>query len=220
LTVRNRKPVKRGPGRPRSASAIAHDRILDAVFELLQTQSIRDLQIQEVCRKAGVSKPTIYKWWPTKAAMVMAMFEQRMVRRLPPIEVLSAEKLIRVAVPGLIRLFNGPFGKVAAEMIAAGQSEPAVLREFRDRYVLKRRKVAVKALEDAYASGEMTRSVDPELLLDLIFGPIYFRLLVKHQPLDHAFGKDLLDYVLRRAVTVNVAGDHDAPSIRRVTKRN
>jgi AcrR family transcriptional regulator len=211
--------VKRRPGRPRSASAIAHDRILDVVFELLQTRSIRDLQIQEVCRNAGVSKPTIYKWWPTKAAMVMAMFEQRMVRRLPPIEILSAEKLIRAAVPGLIRLFNGPFGKIAAEMIAAGQSEPAVLREFRDRYVLKRRMVAVKALEDAYASGEMKRSVDPELLLDLIFGPIYFRLLVKHQPLDQAFGKNLLDYVLRRAVTINVAGDYDALSIRGVTKR-
>jgi AcrR family transcriptional regulator len=198
VTVGHRKPVKRKPGRPRSESAIAHDRILDAVFELLQTQSVRDLQIQEVCRKAGVSKPTIYKWWPTKAAMVMAMFEQRMVRRLPPIGSLRAEQLIRVAVPGLIQLFNGPFGKVAAEMIAAGQSEPAVLREFRDRYVLKRREVAVKSIEEAYASGEMKRSVDPELLLDLIFGPIYFRLLVKHQPLDQAFGRELLDYVLGR----------------------
>jgi len=198
VTVGNQKAVKRKPGRPRSASAIAHDRILDAVFELLQTHSVRELQIQEVCRKAGISKPTIYKWWHTKAAMVMAMFEQRMVRRLPPIESLSAEQLIRVAVPGLIRLFNGRFGKVAAEMIAAGQSEPAVLREFRDRYVLKRRKVAVKALEEAHASGEMNRSVDPELLLDLIFGPIYFRLLVKHQPLNQAFGKDLLDFVLRK----------------------
>ena len=113
-----------------------------------------------------------------------------------------------------------PFGKVAAEMIAAGQSEPAVLREFRDRYVLKRRKVAVKALEDAFSSGEMKRSVDPELLLDLIFGPIYFRLLVKHQPLDQAFGKNLLDYVLRRAVTIDGTGDHNVISIRRVTKRN
>jgi AcrR family transcriptional regulator len=196
MFVRNRKPVKRLPGRPRSAAAIAHDRILDAVFELLQTQSVRDLQIKEVCRTAGVSKPTIYKWWPTKAAMVMAMFEQRMVRRLPPIQSLSADQLIRAAVPGLIRLLNGPFGKVAAEMITEGQSEPAVLREFRDRYVLKRRKVSVKALEDAISSGKISRSVDPEILLDLIFGPIYYRLLVKHQPLDQAFGRALVDYVL------------------------
>jgi AcrR family transcriptional regulator len=196
VAVRNRKPVKRKPGRPRNASAIAHDRILDAVFDLLQTHSVRDLQIKDVCRRAGVSRPTIYKWWPTKAAMVMTMFEQRMVRRLPPVESLNAEKLIRVAVPGLIRLFNGPFGKVAAEMIAEGQSEPAVLREFRDRYLLKRRKVSIRALKGAIASGEFKRSVDPELLLDLIFGPIYYRLLVKHQPLNQEFGTALVDYVL------------------------
>jgi len=81
-------------------------------------------------------------------------------------------------------------------MIAEGQSEPAVLREFRDRYLLKRRKVSVRVLKDAIASGEFKRSVDPELLLDLIFGPIYYRLLVKHQPLNQAFGMALVDYVL------------------------
>ena len=194
--VRKRKPAKRKPGRPRNRSAIAHARILDAVFELLQTKTVRDLQIQEVCRKAGVSKPTIYKWWPSKAAMVMEMFEERMVSRLPDIERLSGAQLIRVAVPGLIRLFNRPFGRIAAEMIAEGQSEPAVLREFRDRYLLKRRMVAVRAIKDASASGEFKRSVDAELLCDLIFGPIYYRLLVKHQPLDQKFGRSLLDFVL------------------------
>jgi AcrR family transcriptional regulator len=194
--VKKRKPVKRKPGRPRNVSAVAHDRILNAVFELLKTRSVRDLQIQEVCRKAGVSKPTIYKWWPTKAAMVMEMFEQRMVSRLPDLQNLSAEELIRVTVPEIIRLFNGSFGKVAAEMIAEGQSEPAVLREFRNGYLLKRRAVSVKAFENASASGIFRRSVDPELLSDLIFGPIYYRLLVKHQPLNQSFGTALVDYIL------------------------
>jgi len=196
LTVKSRKPAKRKPGRPRNDSAVAHDRILDAVFELLQTRSVRDLQIRKVCRKAGVSKPTIYKWWPTKAALVMAMFELRMVSRLPPIQNLRAVELIRVAVPGLIRLFNGPFGKVAAEMIAEGQSDPAVLREFRNRYLLKRRSVLAKAFKDDLAVGTLKEPVDHELLLDLIFGPIYYRLLMKHQPLDQAFGAALVEYVL------------------------
>jgi len=196
VTVKSRKPARRKPGRPRNDSAVAHDRILDVVFELLQTRSVRDLQIQEVCRKAGVSKPTIYKWWPTKAALVMAMFELRMVSRLPPIQNLRAVELIRVAVPGLIRLFNGPFGKVAAEMIAEGQSDPAVLREFRNRYLLKRRSVLAKAFKDEIAAGTVKGPVDHELLLDLIFGPIYYRLLLKHQPLDQAFGAALVEYVL------------------------
>jgi len=195
-TVSDRNPAKRKPGRPRGVTAVAHDRILDAVFTLLQTRSFRDLTIEEVGRCAGVSKPTIYKWWPTKAAMVMDMFAERMVSRLPDLRPLTATEIIRAAVPGLIRLFNGPFGKLAAELIAAGQSEPDVLREFRDRYMLKRREVLGKALEDAYAAGEFKRAVDAELLSDLIFGPIYYRLLVKHQPLDQQFGAALVDHVL------------------------
>ena len=119
-----------------------------------------------------------------------------MVSRLPPIQNLRAVELIRVAVPGLIRLFNGPFGKVAAEMIAEGQSDPAVLREFRNRYVLKRRAVLAKAFKEELAAGRLKGPVDHDLLLDLIFGPIYYRLLVKHQPLDQAFGTALVEHVL------------------------
>jgi AcrR family transcriptional regulator len=194
--LKKQRTAKRKPGRPKSDTAVAHDKILDVVFTLLKTRSIRKLTIDEVCRRAGVSKPTIYKWWPTKAAMVMEMFEQRMVRRIPDIETCTAEQLIRVAVPRLIQLFNEVFGKVAAEMIAEGQSDAAVLREFRERYMLKRRAISVKMFKEASKSGEFKCSVDPELLSDLIFGPIYYRLLVKHQPLNQEFGTALVEHVL------------------------
>ena len=52
---------------------------MDAVYELLQHKSVRDLTIEEVARRAGVGKPTIYRWWPSKAALVMDMFEERVV---------------------------------------------------------------------------------------------------------------------------------------------
>ena len=81
-------------------------------------------------------------------------------------------------------------------MIAEGQSDPAVLREFRNRYLLKRRSVLAKAFKDDLAAGTLKEPVDHELLLDLIFGPVYYRLLVKHQPLDQAFGAALVEYVL------------------------
>ena len=194
--MKKQRAAKRKPGRPKSDTAVAHDKILDVVFTLLKTRSVRKLTIDEVCRRAGVSKPTIYKWWPTKAAMVMEMFEQRMVRRIPDIETFTAEQLIRVAVPRLIHLFNEGFGKVAAEMIAEGQSDAAVLREFRERYMLKRRAISVKMFKEASKSGEFKCSVDPELLSDLIFGPIYYRLLVKHQPLNQEFGTALVEHVL------------------------
>jgi hypothetical protein len=99
-------------------------------------------------------------------------------------------------IPAIIQLFNEVFGKVAAEMIAEGQSDAAVLREFRERYMLKRRAISVKMFKEASKSGEFKCSVDPELLSDLIFGPIYYRLLVKHQPLSQEFGTALVEHVL------------------------
>ena len=184
--MKKQKAAKRKRGRPKSDTAVVHDKILDVVFTLLKTRSVRKLTVDEVCRRAGVSKPTIYKWWPTKAAMVMDMFEQRMVRRIPDVEVFTAEQLIRVAVPRLIRLFNEVFGKVAAEMIAEGQSDPAVLREFRERYMLKRRAIWSKSSRRHRNPVSSSALSTPSCSL-IHFGPIYYRLLVKHQPVNEEF---------------------------------
>ena len=63
-------------------AAESHAAILDAVYELLQERSVRDLTMEAVAKRAGVGKPTLYKWWPTKAALVLAMFRERIACRL------------------------------------------------------------------------------------------------------------------------------------------
>ena len=60
-------------GRPPSEMAASHDIIMDAVYALLEEKSVRDLTIEAVAKRAGVGKPTLYKWWPTKATLVLAM---------------------------------------------------------------------------------------------------------------------------------------------------
>lgn len=180
-------------GRPRGEAAASHNNILDVVHKILQEKSVRDLTIGEVARRAGVGKPTIYKWWPSKAALVMDMFEERIVVRLAVPGGGTAEHVIRTQVRELIRLFNGFFGKVAAEIIAEGQSDPAILREYRDRYMIKRRAFAYEVIDRAVEAGELKPPVDAELLMDMIYGPIYFRLLVRHGELDQAFGDALVD---------------------------
>ncbi len=172
---------KKRPGRPRSAAAASHDAILGAVYDLLHKKSVRDLTIEEVARRAGVGKPTIYKWWPSKAALVMDMLDARII-----------ESLVRQ----LVRRFNRFPGKVAAEILAEGQSEPSVLQEYRDRYLSKRRACATEVIERAQASGELRKDIDPQVLIDMIFGPIYFRRLVRHQKLDERFGNELVDHIM------------------------
>src|ERR1700683_1998399 len=88
---------------------------------------------------AEVGKPTLYKWWPTKATLVLAMLYERMAPNLEKPTVLTAEESLRLRARRLIDAFNGPFGKIVAGLIAEGQSEPAVFQEFFDRWVSPRR---------------------------------------------------------------------------------
>jgi hypothetical protein len=88
------------------------------------------------------------------------------------------------------------FGKVIAELIAEGQSDPKVLQELYDQHIGARRAHAVVEIEKAKQSGEFSADTDAELLVDQIFGPIYYRMLLRITPLDQAFGDALLDQVL------------------------
>src|SRR5947209_6331694 len=184
-------------GRPPSEMAASHDAIMDAVYALLQKKSVRDLTMEEVAKRAKVGKPTLYKWWPTKAALVLAMLCERMALNLDTPTNLSAEASLRFRVRRLIDAFNGPFGKIVAGIIAEGQSEPAVLQEFFDRWVTPRRSATIADLQRGKDGGELRSETEPELVNDAIFGAIYYRLLLRSGPLTRRFGEELVGQILR-----------------------
>ena len=184
-------------GRPRLQTAASHAAIMDAVYELLQEKSVRDLTMEEVAGRAKVGKPTLYKWWPSKAAMVLAMLCERMAPNLEKPSSLSAEESLRFRVRSLITAFNGPFGKVVAGLIAEGQSEPAVLQEFFDRWVSPRRNATIADLQRGVKSGELRSETKPELVNDSIFGAVYYRLLLRSGPLTKRIGEELVEQVIR-----------------------
>ena len=169
---------------------------MDAVYALLQEKSVRDLTIEEVAKRAKVGKPTIYKWWSTKATMVLAMLCERMAPNLERPTVLTAEESLRFRVGRLIGAFNGPFGRVVAGLIAEGQSEPAILQEFFDRWVSPRRKATIADLQRGRDAGELRSETDPELLNDAIFGAVYYRFLLRSGPLTNRFGEELVKHIL------------------------
>jgi AcrR family transcriptional regulator len=184
-------------GRPPSEMAASHDAILNAVYALLQKKSVRDLTMEEVAKRAKVGKPTLYKWWPTKATLVLAMLCGRMAPNLEKPTVLTAEESLRFRVRRLIDAFNGPFGGIVAGLIAEGQSEPAILREFFDRWVSPRRTATIADLQRGKNAGELSSSTEPELLNDAIFGAIYYRFLLRSGPLTRRFGEELVEQVIR-----------------------
>src|ERR1700751_5805514 len=119
---KNVLPTRR-KGRPPSEMAASHAAIMDAVYTLLQEKSVRDLTIEEVAKRARVGKPTLYKWWPTKATLVLAMLCERMAPNLDTPTKLTAGESLRFRTRRLIDAFNGPFGKI---VVALGPIDQAV----------------------------------------------------------------------------------------------
>lgn len=183
-------------GRPPSQLAASHHAIMDAVYALLQRKSLRELTIEEVAKRARVGKPTIYKWWSSKAALVLAMLCERMAPNLEKPTGLSAKESLRFRVRRLIDAFNGPFGRIVAGLIAEGQSDPAVLKEFFDRWVSPRRNATIVDLQQSKKIGELQSRAQPELLNDAIFGAIYYRFLLRSGPLTRRFGEELVEQMI------------------------
>jgi AcrR family transcriptional regulator len=183
-------------GRPRSDAAVSHAAIMDAVYELLQEMPARDLTMEAVAKRANVGKPTLYKWWPSKAALIMAMFSEKFAGQVETPAAATAEEAIRTKMRRLITGGKGLFGKVMADLIAEGQSDPAILQELYERHIRVRRASTVEDIERGKATGEFSAGTDAELLVDAIFAPVYYRLLLRFAPLTEKYGNDLIDQVL------------------------
>jgi AcrR family transcriptional regulator len=153
--------------------------------------------MEEVAKRAKVGKPTLYKWWPTKATLVLAMLGERMALHPETPADMSAEEALRRQVRRLIEAFTGPFGEIVAGLIAEGQSEPAILQGFYERLSSPRRAEIIADLERGKAAGELHADTDPGLLCDAIFGAIYYRLLLRTGPLTRRFGEELVEHVIR-----------------------
>lgn len=186
-------PARR-PGRPRSEAA--HQAILQTVAKMMETTPVRAITIGGIAKAAGVGKPTIYRWWDSKCALVMDAYLERMTpKNLPekPTGIIDAlsEQLTRT-----ITQLQGRDGKIVAEIIGEGQSDPHILEEFRQRFIAQLLAPARELIEQGREIGEIDKNLDTDLALDLIYGPVYYRLLVGHQPLDDAFARSLPSRVL------------------------
>ena len=184
------------PGRPRGEAAASHAAIMQAVHDLLQERSVRELTMEAVAKRAGVGKPTLYKWWPSKAALVFAMFHERLAIPAETAQSASAAEALRGRVRHLIVLLNGAFGKVMADLIAEGQSDAALLKDLFEQHVRQRREAAIAEIERGKASGEFPAALDAVLAVDAIVGAIYYRHLLRFAPLTEEYGERLVDQVV------------------------
>jgi AcrR family transcriptional regulator len=183
----------RPPGRPRSERA--HRAILQAANDLLETEGFAAVTVEAIAERAGVSKATVYRWWPNRAAVVMDGFLSIVSSEVPFPHTGRAREDIRIHMRRLAEAFSGKIGSTVAALIAEGQSDPELAEALRSRWLSVRRAEAREILELGIERGELREDLDPEVAVDVLYGPIYYRMLVGHAPLDDDFADALADHV-------------------------
>lgn len=161
--------------------------ILDAALKLLETTSLQQISIESIAREAGVGKATIYRWWNSKAAVVIEAFLHAHVSHTPMPKGGSPREALVRHIHLLVEEYAGWSGLIVTQIMAEGQGDPDVLREFRERFWYGRRALVREVVEEARKRGEFRSDMDTELQMDILYAPIYFRMFMRHLPLDKKF---------------------------------
>lgn len=183
---------RRGRGR-RPADEVRAE-ILAAAGELVVDEGMAAFTIDKVAARSGASKMTIYKWWPSKGALALDGYFQRVEQQLQFPDSGDVEADLRTQLHAFLGVIkDSPAGSVIAELIGQAQSDPDLKAAFLQRYSAPRRALAVSTMEAAKERGQLRPDVDPETVVDQLWGACYHRLLIPDQPLTHEFVDALVD---------------------------
>jgi AcrR family transcriptional regulator len=182
-------------GRPRSEKARLA--ILQAAADLLLDQGLARVSMDAVAERAGVSKATIYRWWPSKERLALEALLAWAGASSPPRDTGTLRgDLLALVRPWVRDIRKRPFGRVIAALVIEAQSDPDFAALYRSNFVEQRREPMRAVLARAVDRGEASADLDIEVALDLIYGPLYHRLLHGHAPLTERFAQDVVDLAL------------------------
>jgi AcrR family transcriptional regulator len=182
-------------GRPRSETS--RNAILEAAGELLLQHGLNSISMDAVAERAGASKATIYRWWPSKELLALdALFSEFAPGPADRYDTGSlAGDLLALIRPWARQLTEQPYGRVIAALITRAQSDPEFAEEYRARFVQPRREQGRAIFARAIDRGEIPPDTDIEVALDLLYGPFYHRLLHGHAKLTDRFTRTVVNYV-------------------------
>lgn len=180
--------VAAAPARRDRRNARTHRAIIDATLELLNSVRYSNLTIEAIATKAGVGKATVYRWWPSKSAVVAeAMSSTLQLEDAPATDDFSAD-LVAALQEMLVNDARSHEGVLLAALASDLVDDPAQLTTLLEDFVLPRRRVVTELLERGIREGHIANDHDPDLLTDMWAGAVIYRGLMNHLPIgeDHA----------------------------------
>ena len=193
-TKKYKTVAKSGRGRPRAPETRA--KILKAAYEMLNEVGFMDLTIEGVAARAGVGKPTIYRRWKSKTALAMDAFLEAVNPELAFPDTGTAKEDFKEQMQKLVKLMNSPRGEVLANVIGCGQADAELIEVYLENWLTPRREDAKRIFQRGVERGELKKGIDAEIAIDALYSPLFYRLLLKHQPLTKKFVDELVDVII------------------------
>ena len=185
----------RARGRPRSEES--RDAVLKAAMELMQEDDLRRASVDRISVRSGVSKATIYKWWPNRTAVAIDAFLHQMMADAPVPDTGSAAEDFRLTLRAMMRFYASPLGAIYAQLIGESQFYPTERERIRTHQINVRRAAVRKIWDRGVARGELDPNVDPKVALDLIFGAAMYRRATGHGGLTPAHADAIVATAMR-----------------------
>jgi AcrR family transcriptional regulator len=190
-------PAEPTLGRPRSADATKAVRA--AALALAYEGGVGHATAVRISERSGVAKTTIYRRWPNAAAIVMDAFLDEISPLIRYRRKADVRATFVSAIKELARALRGPRGGLLRHLLGAAQSDIELQRAFWNNWISPRRVQAREVIAEAKALGQLRQDVNEDVLIDTLFGAVYYRLLIPYAEVSEAYVEALVDQVFSGA---------------------
>lgn len=187
------RATKRSRGRPPSLEA--KSKALRAARDILMEEGLGRLTMDAVVARSGVGKPTIYRNWANASELAMAALMLDGQADAAHIG-LTLQQALKEQMRTLVAAFATTRGRQIALALAASDPESEMTRAFRNSVILSSRETGSKLIRDAVSRSEIEHPANLEVILDMIYAPLFYRLLIGHLPLNAAFAETLANQAM------------------------
>jgi AcrR family transcriptional regulator len=181
-------------GRPRSQQA--RRAVLEAARALVEQGGYQAATIEAIAARAGVAKTTIYRSWPNRAALVVELLMQMAHAAVPPPAGPDPLGAVRTEMRGIAGASDHLMGRLLVSLVGEAQHDPEIRAALLNGLFHPRSDGTAKMMRAAQASGLIRRDIAPQVAVDLLVGPLFYRMLVRHRPLTEAFASQVFRYLM------------------------
>jgi AcrR family transcriptional regulator len=190
---RTARPAAAG-GRPRSERA--RRAILIAASELFEKGGYPAATIEAIAERSGVAKTTIYRWWPHRAALMVELLLAMAEQAAPPPAGPDPMRALRTELHRVAEAVDAPPGRLLMALLSEALNDPEVRDALLVGLFAPRRKATADVIRKAQEAGALRADVSPELAVDLFFGPLFYKTLIRQEPATSGFLRQLYENVM------------------------